>query len=951
MADLGKEIKKQKAKNRMLQKKGEPQKVYNLIKDDSVYDEPPTGEQFTVCSKCGETFEQVYSSSRNCYTSFRNCPACRKQIAKKKEEKIKKDEKEIAVATLPFEPFEWQQEVMDAFETHRFVVIACGNRCLPAGSFINGADKPIEDIRVGDKVIGISGKLQRVMERYQEEYDGDLYTIKGVGLEPIVCTDEHPIYVTSINKESRTIVDQRFVYAKNVQKYVDEQAQGNYVYLKMVRVKGSVKCDKWELERLEKNYVNQIDSIPINEDTAWMIGLYCAEGCYLDRAGCKFTLNYEEPELAQKLCGILDGLGLHYHVRERDEEGTRCVIITKMQICRKLDEEVGHGSLNKKIPYSILYNADENILIAFLKGYYAGDGYLNKNTRTLHATTVSKTLSQQLQTAWTRIGYFSKITSAQRDIKRFKKNGEAGVVSREYCVHVSTVDAIRLLGYEIEDKKERVTAIVTNDSIYTKLQTISVEKCKKTVYNFSTEDDTYCCFNTLIHNSGKDKASIMIGIKYFIECLNENRAIDDPMMVPPVLWWQLAPTEKMAKQNWRELKAYFPKQWIVAVSDSNFQMETVGGGIIEVRSGYASEDLVGVGLDFCSISEAARFKDLALAWANLEARLNSPGRGRKKDRAGHQYGQGKALINSSPIGKGDFYDLFCFGQKDHPNYSSNWWSCQYPWTCNPINKELADSIVKTRYGEMTYEESLRRQIGERTFRSNYLADFLAEDGTVFKNFEDNCVVNIFTGPDKIAPGERKAFIENWREPKPFANYVGGYDPATGSSSDSPAFVIRCTDDNRVVRVFDLYGKNYEQQWNFIAAMCKTYNYAPINFLRTGHTAIEGQFAKRGITENPLDEQAGNKAKLVQTLELAVENSDVKVLNDGTKETMTLIYQMNDYSENKGKYANDKQPHDDFVSAMYAAFADYSVDEPVIQYEHTMSGVSRYEDDYFSYIYD
>ena len=252
MADLGKEIKKQKAKNRMLQKKGEPQKVYNLIKDDSVYDEPPTGEQFTVCSKCGETFEQVYSSSRNCYTSFRNCPACRQKISQKKEEKLNSKEREVTRATLPFEPFEWQQEVMDAFETHRFVVIACGNR------------------------------------------------------------------------------------------------------------------------------------------------------------------------------------------------------------------------------------------------------------------------------------------------------------------------------------------------------------------------------------SGKDRLTIMTGIKFFIECLNENRAIENPDMVPPVLWWQLAPTEKMAKQNWRELKAYFPKQWVVACSDSNFQMETVGGGIIEVRSGYDAEALTGVGIDLITLTEAARFKDLELAWANLEARLNSP---------------------------------------------------------------------------------------------------------------------------------------------------------------------------------------------------------------------------------------------------------------------------------------------------------------------------------------
>lgn len=429
----------------------------------------------------------------------------------------------------------------------------------------------------------------------------------------------------------------------------------------------------------------------------------------------------------------------------------------------------------------------------------------------------------------------------------------------------------------------------------------------------------------------------MAGIKYFIECLNENRQIDNLDMVPPVLWWQLAPTEKMAKQNWRELKQYFPKEWIVACSDSSYQMETIGGGIIEVRSGYDPESLVGVGLDLVSITEGARFKDLNLAWANLEARLNSPGRGRIKDRAGRKYGAGKAIINSSPLGKNDFYDMFCYGQKDHPDYSSLWWSAKFPWTCNPTNAELANSIVKTKYGEKTYEETLKLQLGERVFRSNYLADFLAEDGTVFKNFEEKCVVNVYNPELGLKTRkDRDEFIKNWQKVEPGARYCAGYDPSPGSTGDSPAFVIRNADNNRVVRIFDLMGKQYEEQWDFIASMCKMYNYAPVNWLRTGHTPIEGQFEKRGLMEFPIDEQGSKKAHLVQTLELAVENRDLQVLADGTDSAQTLIYQMSDYMGTKTargnvQYSNNKQNHDDFVSALYAAFSDYVVADIPIGY--------------------
>lgn len=423
----------------------------------------------------------------------------------------------------------------------------------------------------------------------------------------------------------------------------------------------------------------------------------------------------------------------------------------------------------------------------------------------------------------------------------------------------------------------------------------------------------------------------MTGIKYFVECLNENRALDNPDMVPPVLWWQLAPTEKMAKQNWRELKTYFPKEWVVARSDSAYQMETIGGGIIEVRSGYDPDALVGVGLDLVTITEAARFKDLDLAWANIEARLNSPGRGRKKDRMGKSYGQGKAIINSSPLGKNDFYRLFCYGQKDHTDYSSVWWSAQYPWTCNPSNNELAHTYVKTKYGELTYEESLRRQLGERTFRSNYLADFLAEDGAVFKNFEEKCVVNLYSNELNLDAEGRREFVKKWQSVEPGATYTIGYDPATGSSSDSPAVVVMNNNNYRIVRIFDLYGKSYEKQWDFIAEIAKQYNHATVNWLRTGHTAIEGQFEKRGVSELPIDENGAKKAELVQRLELAVENGDLQVLADGSSEAQTLIYEMNDYTEKNGKYSNETMPHDDFVSALYAAMSTYSAETQPIAY--------------------
>lgn len=97
---------------------------------------------------------------------------------------------------------------------------------------------------------------------------------------------------------------------------------------------------------------------------------------------------------------------------------------------------------------------------------------------------------------------------------------------------------------------------------------------------------------------------------------------------------------------------------------------------------------------------------------------------------------------------------------------------------------------------------------------------------------------------------------------------------------------------------------------------------------------------KGVREIPLDEQGQNKAKYVQSLGLAVQNSAVQVLLDGSEDAQTLMYQMNDYTEKSGQYSNQEMDHDDYVSAMYAAYFDYSVIEQKMPFSNRISGVRK-----------
>lgn len=909
-------------------KEKEIPQIVNIIKDDRDKTEIPKGSPTGICKTCGKKFDQLFVAEQNRYTDFKICQDCRIKARKEKSRKVK--EEEVSQLVLPFELFPWQEKAFQDFQTHRFNLWACGNRCLLENDFIQGCNKLVQNVKRGDIVYNKNGNEQVITNVGYDEYDGYIYHIKSVGCLETVCNSEHPFLVCDIQKNQdrdkagdNIIIKERFVKAESIENETYEKKKhGLHIrkYLKVPKITKTVKCTEWILKDGTK--------IPLNEDYAWLIGLYCAEGCIIGSSS-KLTLNYKEVWLADKSQELIEKLGYHVNRRLRIDEGTCCIICSKTAYSFKMAQEIGIGSVNKHIPESILFNENDSILVSFLKGYFAGDGSYNKQRQSLYASTVSKQLALELQMAFVRLGYFAKLNYNKREKSK----------NADYTISCVMQEAISLLGYKCNKKNEHSSILKIGNDFYCPLITdIKKENKKCKIYFFATEDGTFVHNNQVNHNSGKDFAANAISIWYFAQCLNENRYIDHPEMAPSVLWWIIAPTEPMAKQNWRDLKKQFPKDWIVAVSNSTMSMETIGGGIIEVRSAYNPESLVGVGLDLVTITEAARISDLEVVWANLEARLGSPGRGLAVDRKGRKYGQGKAIINSTPIGKNYFYTMWKWGQKGSSEYSSAWVSYQLPWTCNPANEELSNTVIRTKYGEMTYEEDLRRRLGDRLYRQNYLADFLAMDGTVFKDFEERCVTNIFNLG--LSKKDMDKCIKEWKEPLPSGIYRIGYDPATGSSADSPTIVVRDMNTNRIVFIEDMYGKNYDAQWDEIAFISKRYNYAPCAWLRTGHTAVENQLAKRGVVEIPLEEMGGRKAEYIQSMERAIQNDDFHMLLDGTIEAQTLMLQMSDYSEKNGKYSNEQQEHDDFVSACYAAWHDYSIETEKRYYFSRMSFVKR-----------
>lgn len=406
---------------------------------------------------------------------------------------------------------------------------------------------------------------------------------------------------------------------------------------------------------------------------------------------------------------------------------------------------------------------------------------------------------------------------------------------------------------------------------------------------------------------GKDRCSIMEGIRYFIACLNEDR---NDSMVPHALWWIIAPTDKLARQNWRELLANLPKEIVVDISKTTHTIETVNGGIIEVHSAYDPEALVGVGLDIVTITEAARIADMEDVWDNIEARLNSPGRG-----LGGK--GGVALINSSPLGMNYFYKMWKWGQKDTSEHDPDWESWSFTTWDNPYMAERGNQITKNG---RTYKENLRRRMSKRKYDQNYLAKFLGDVNSVFPNYERVMI----KAPLDLTKKQINEFWKDWEIPVPNEEYTIGYDPA--SKGDGKPCVIR-NSKGRVIKIDRMISLGWDSQWDRIEFYSAVYNGAHCNFGETGvGETISSQLTKRGVTNTPIPEQGRNKERLVDNLALVIEQQWCEIPWSQETENQLKGYISVNRSGKSTQYKNDGEDaeFDDIVSALYFCFHGFDV---------------------------
>lgn len=369
-------------------------------------------------------------------------------------------------------------------------------QCLKGDEVIPGDYSKISDIRENDKVLGISG-LQKVSQLHKRRYNDRLVKIRGVGIIPFSLTPEHPIKIVSYKSVYRSgnkyekIFSEEWRNAEDITPIISRSKSGDYLIIP--RYKGMAmpkKMDLMPFARWSQQYASSgfPKNVILNRDSAWLMGIYVAEGCS-GNSHAIFSLNKKEITLKNKIKKIAKILGYKTCVEgQKKYPNTMTVHISSRILARALPYWCGKGASNKRIPEFILLNKDLNLLRGFIDGYEKGDFcHVNRNGKEMVVgATVSKILALQLQLAYARLGKFLCIYE--------HRQYSTMILGRK--VNTKTVYSMR---YYVTEKSKQIE-IIQNDRILVPVRKVKHEQYNGEVFNIGTNDNTYLVSNVVVHN-------------------------------------------------------------------------------------------------------------------------------------------------------------------------------------------------------------------------------------------------------------------------------------------------------------------------------------------------------------------------------------------------------------------------------------------------------------------
>ncbi len=441
--------------------------------------------------------------------------------------------------------------------------------CVPPDTVILGDNKLISDYRVGDSATGMTGH-SRVIQTFDRAYNGMLVEVTGRGMLPLLVTPEHPVLTSSRairSGKGEYLPGTTWKQAGDLVGAPAVKVGGRFVFptkthdcLLIPRIKGyvdlhSIPLGPYSTRRglaiVRGRGENPPLDFPLTVETAWLLGVYVAEGWTTKNHDVYLSLGRDECALSKRIVRLARSLGYSPQLKER--EITLVVRFSSSILARALREWCGHLAEHKKIPDFVLYHQDLDILRSFLHGYQTGDGNVTRDKRGPvfdRASTTSRVLAFQIQLAYARFGLFARLRKEPR-------GGTAMIQGRT----VRTRDAYSI--WLPTSKRKAADFRVNPDYIVVPIRKISKVPYAGHVKNLETSDNSYLVSNAVVHNCSVEvgaAAGSRFDIERFgtLEAFGSLRACD-LIIVMGTVTRKLAPRLKLIYDQMADPK------WVIAM--------------------------------------------------------------------------------------------------------------------------------------------------------------------------------------------------------------------------------------------------------------------------------------------------------------------------------------------------------------------------------------------------
>ncbi|NKE34633.1 DNA polymerase II large subunit [Natronococcus sp. JC468] len=371
--------------------------------------------------------------------------------------------------------------------------------------------------------------------------------------------------------------------------------------------------------------------VELNERVGTLLGYYAAEGFARTQETPKGTIHQTT------ICGTeaqarefyADALRAEFGVEPYFENEAKVTVSGRLlRVFFDSVLEAGVFAETKRVPQPI-FDASDDVVAAYLRGYFSGDGVVDANALLVSATTVSRELKEDLLALLNRLGICGRVTisepvSLHEKFPDFYEVDDPSMTAPSYVLDISSEDAGRfaeVVGFHLSRKDDRLQSHV--DAITPRGRRVFdggsgsylVESIAEVEYVESAVDSVYCLTvaetHSLVANNTSQKQCdgdedcvmlLMDGLLNFSESFLPNQR-GGKMDAPLVMSSRIDPSEIDDEAHNMDIVSRYPREFYEAT------LEQADPEEVDIRIG---EDTLGTDGEYTGFEHTHDVTDIAM---------------------------------------------------------------------------------------------------------------------------------------------------------------------------------------------------------------------------------------------------------------------------------------------------------------------------------------------------